>query len=387
MKRIPAALMALLLASCGSSLKATGTADGGPDDGHDVTLVDTESEPDADPDVPPDIVTDIPADTSTDPGVDAPPGACVPVDSIPCGGSVDSANDASGSTSRILTNDCYGAEWSGPEIAWSLTFPDDLRAEIELSGFSGDLDLFLFAQNGGDCDTNDCLATSLSGEGRDERMIYMGTAGETVYIMVDGYEGSVSSFHLDAACVVPEDCDDDVDNDGDTVTDCDDPECRWVLPCYEDICDDGIDNDDDGPTDCEDFDCMSLPECPTTCTPTASVECGGRYYGDTRLPGTADEIDRYSCGTWDESGPEDVASFTATSDTRVTAQISGHSVDLDIFVLEDTGSGCVNTNCIAYHNNTVRFDVTSGHTYYILIDGYLGVSGDYNLEIVCGGGP
>jgi hypothetical protein len=214
-------------------------------------------------------------------------------------------------------------------------------------------------------------------------MVYTGETGETVYILVDGWDGAVSGFHLAIDCVTPEDCDDGLDNDGDTVADCADPECRWVLPCYEDVCNDGLDNDHDGPADCADFDCMSLPGCPTTCTPTATVVCGGRYAGDTRLSGTTDDVDRWSCSVWDESGPEDVTTFTAPSSTRVTARISGHSVDLDVFVLEDTGSGCVNTNCIAFDNNTASFDAVAGHTYYIIIDGYLGVSGDYNLEIDC----
>jgi len=383
MQRMLAFFAALYLVSCGSSIKTTGSADGSLDDGTDgldITLVDTAAEPDS----PPDIHTDLPPD-ETDPGTDVPPGACAPAGAIPCGSSLDGSNDGPGSTDAILTNGCYGAEWTGPEIAWSLTFPDDLRAEIDLTGLSADLDLFLFAETAGACDPGVCLDASLSGEGYDERMVYMGAAGETVYIMIDGYDAAVSGFHLVVDCVVPEDCDDGIDNDGDGPADCDDPECRWVLPCYEDDCDDGIDNDGDGPADCSDFDCMAMPECPEVCAPTFTAECGGHYHGDTRLPGTADEIDRYSCATWEESGPEDVLSFTAPSDGSVTARISGHTVDLDIFILEDTGAGCVSTGCIAFHNNTAVFDAVAGRTYYIIIDGYLGVSGDYNLEVVCGG--
>jgi hypothetical protein len=387
MRTTIAILAALGLAACGSTLKATGSADSGTDTGGDLpdlVLVDSASDPDAAPDP----VTDTPADTphdTVDVPTDVPAGACAPVGPIECGTHVDASNDGPGSTDTLLVNDCYGATWTGPEIAWSLTFPDDLRAEIALRGLSADLDMFLFEDRAGACNPDACLATSLSGGGRDERMVYMGHAGETVYIVVDGYDDAVSTFRLEVDCVVPEDCDDDLDNDGDTVADCDDPECRWVLPCYEDVCDDAVDNDGDGPIDCDDFDCMAEPGCPTSCTPTADVSCGGRYHGDTRLTGTTDDVDRYSCSVWDESGPEDVTRFTAGSDARVTARISGLSVDLDVFVLEDAGGGCVNTGCIAFDNSTVSFDARAGHTYYVVIDGYMGVSGDYDLEIACAG--
>jgi hypothetical protein len=59
--------------------------------------------------------------------------------------------------------------------------------------------------------------------------------------------------------VCPEVCDDEVDNDGDDLIDCDDPDCQPSCLCPE-ICDDEIDNDDDGLVDCADPDCVA--ECP-----------------------------------------------------------------------------------------------------------------------------
>lgn len=385
MRAIVTALLTLALASCGSALKVEGKWDGESDadrtDGLDVSPVDPAR------DVPPEPILDTTpeptADPVPDPVTEPPDTACTPASTITCTTSLDGSNDGAGSTHEILRNGCYDNEWTGPEISYALTFPDHLRARFDLTGLSGDLDMFLFEQVGGWCDPFSCLDASLSGERRDERIVYVGDPGQTVYLMIDGWDGAVSNFHLDVGCVTPEDCDDGLDNDGDTVTDCDDPECRWVLPCYEDVCDDDIDNDHDGPVDCDDFDCMSLPECPTACTPTATVECGNTYRGDTRLTGTTDDVDRWSCATWDESGPEDIVTFVAPRNTRVTVRIFDHSVDLDVFILEDNGSGCVNTNCITHHNNTASFDAAAGSTYYFVIDGYMGVSGDYGLEISC----
>jgi hypothetical protein len=64
----------------------------------------------------------------------------------------------------------------------------------------------------------------------------------------------------DPACAV-EICDDDMDNDGDQFTDCDDFDCMNDPACAVEICDDDMDNDGDQFTDCDDFDCMGDPAC------------------------------------------------------------------------------------------------------------------------------
>ena len=57
-------------------------------------------------------------------------------------------------------------------------------------------------------------------------------------------------------------CDDDEDNDGDGLTDCDDPNCAGDEACLTDeICDDGLDNDGDSYVDCDDWDCDEDPAC------------------------------------------------------------------------------------------------------------------------------
>ncbi|MBW2260938.1 MAG: PPC domain-containing protein [Deltaproteobacteria bacterium] len=381
MTRALTILIALNLAACGSSLKATGTADGGPDtDGTD--MIEITPLPDGDADTVPDITTEMPADVPTEP---PPPGSCAPVSEIACGGSVSARNDAPGHSDVILRNGCYDNEWTGPEIAYSLTLPTDaVRATIDLTGISGDLDIFLFGQTSGACDTSECRDMGLAGADRDERMVYTGSPGETLYILIDGFEDTVSGFTLDVGCVIPEDCDDGLDNDGDTVADCEDPECRWQLPCYEDVCDDDVDNDEDGPTDCEDFDCMSMPECPEACTATTDVTCGSEFDANTGASGTPSDIDRWSCSRWDESGPEHIYSFSTGSDRTVQVRIADISEDLDVFIIQDNGGGCQSSNCITYGNNGAYFTASAGVTYYVVVDGYLGVTSSYHFTLTCG---
>lgn len=66
----------------------------------------------------------------------------------------------------------------------------------------------------------------------------------------------------------PESCADAVDNDGDGMSDCADPDCDLDPACGDPIeppvevdCGDGADNDGDGAEDCADTDCAELPAC------------------------------------------------------------------------------------------------------------------------------
>ncbi len=63
-------------------------------------------------------------------------------------------------------------------------------------------------------------------------------------------------------------CDDEVDNDGDGLTDCADDDCVDDVACDtaadEEICNDDVDNDGDGRIDCADDDCLDDPACEST---------------------------------------------------------------------------------------------------------------------------
>ena len=66
----------------------------------------------------------------------------------------------------------------------------------------------------------------------------------------------------------PDICGDGLDNDGDRLVDCQDPECAGQAgpegqrcQLTETICGDGLDNDGDGAVDCDDPGCASSPPC------------------------------------------------------------------------------------------------------------------------------
>ena len=81
-------------------------------------------------------------------------------------------------------------------------------------------------------------------------------------------------------------CNDALDNDQDGVTDCDDPDCATSGAC-EVICDDNVDNDLDGLTDCVDSNCILDAACQVDPSP---------------LPDTSTSLNSTKC--YDEAGAE-----------------------------------------------------------------------------------
>lgn len=62
-----------------------------------------------------------------------------------------------------------------------------------------------------------------------------------------------------------EHCNNQIDDDGDSMVDCEDAlDCYNAVNCEED-CDNGIDDDHDGATDCYDLICADDPACKTHC--------------------------------------------------------------------------------------------------------------------------
>ena len=63
-------------------------------------------------------------------------------------------------------------------------------------------------------------------------------------------------------CSLAEICNNGIDDDGDGLIDCDDPDCSGAPVCSQaEICNNGIDDDGDGLIDCADPDCSNAPVC------------------------------------------------------------------------------------------------------------------------------
>ena len=91
------------------------------------------------------------------------------------------------------------------------------------------------------------------------------------------------------ACKTETFCSDGHDNDGDGLIDCVDPDCSESESCPE-ICNDGIDNDGDGFIDCADLECMTEESCPSVCDQIATPTTS-QACADTGCPCTPECYD------------------------------------------------------------------------------------------------
>jgi hypothetical protein len=107
----------------------------------------------------------------------------------------------------------------------------------------------------------------------------------------------------------------------------------------------------------------------------------------------------YTCDNYDDyevvgvftcpyssTSPDVVYSYTPSADTMINIDMWGSSYDTKIWVYEDV---CDNGHVVAcnddYYSNYVSaifgLSIYSGHTYYIVVDGYGGDCGDYLIDV------
>jgi len=278
------------------------------------------------------------------------PGVCQTDYVLGCGDLHAHNNGGPGSTQHIHTYSCSGLSETGPEYAYTFTAPVSGQATVTLSEMTADLDVFVLDETGTPCDAaNSCLDYG------DTEVSWSTTAGSVYYIVVDGYQGAVSDYEIVLTCGA---C-------GDGTVD----------PSEE--CDDGNTVDGDG--------CSAgcLFEVAGSCSPAEPIGCGDVVSGNNGAAGSTTNIDMYGCGGWVETGPEYAYTFTPQTTQTVTVTKTFSTAQVDIYVLEDWGTGCAAEDCVDYHDVAVNFTAIAGTTYYIVMDGYLGDVGDYTIQVTC----
>lgn len=253
---------------------------------------------------------------------------CAPRWSLNCNESDHWRNDDLDATDEIVEYSCPSSlsDYTASEYTYTFVSPGDGDVTVTLSGLADDLDLFILEDFDGECDPINCLDFSDNAGTGDEAVTFSATAGTTYYFVIDGFGEDRSDFDIDV-------------------------ECDFEVPC----------------------------------TPAWELSCGDSDAWDTTRYGSTDVVDSYSCVSWNESGREFVYSFTAPAEGTATVSLTDieSGVDLDIFVLDATSGECDPASCLDFGGTTTTFDVRTGHTYYLSVDGYFGAEGSYTIDLSC----
>jgi hypothetical protein len=278
-----------------------------------------------------------------------------------------------GRRDRLRGYSCAAWDETGGERVFSFVATGNGAVTATLGNVvGGDLDVFVLGQA---CQPGACRAHG------EDAATFQAVVGQTYFVVVDGAAGAAGTFDLSLACdlVPPEVCTGGVDEDQDGLVDCDDPDCVGRAGCAELVCDDGVDDEGDGLVDCADPDCQSSRHC-NPCAQSVELVCGDLVLGTTE--GSGDALSRYACADWDESGGEVTYRFRATQTVDVLVDLSSFDADLDVFVLDGS---CDGASCITAGVQGAAFTAVAGRDYTVVVDGFEGAAGAYQLSVACAG--
>ncbi len=149
-------------------------------------------------------------------------------------------------------------------------------------------------------------------------------------------------------------------------------------------CANGLDDDSDGDIDCDDANCFTDDAC--SCVVERAVSCDF-------LIGTSNQFDRNTVDTWGCSarpttGADVTYELTAPVSGPIQLDLQQLDADFDLFVSEDLGGRCDSNTCDASNNQgladeQIVFDAVAGTTYAVVVDGYDGAVGSFQLRITC----
>ena len=187
------------------------------------------------------------------------PNACDAGFAIACGETISA--DTNDGQPRFKDYSCLNqGEEIGPELAYRLHVPAGMQVRVDLAHPHGsDLDLLLLPVTGSTCDPDACIAASL--EGSPPERLDFAMPAEGAFLMVETFQNA-NTFDLTVTCIDPEQCDNGLDDDGDALVDCADPDCADLPLCAED-CANELDDDMDGLVDCDDEECVNAAHCQT----------------------------------------------------------------------------------------------------------------------------
>jgi len=228
---------------------------------------------------------------------------------ISCGDVV--AGDNSGGVDNANVYSCVSWNETGPDAVYELTLATDQIVTVGISNLQADLDVFILSS----CSENDCVAYGDAGFTTDCL-----PAG-TYYIVVDGYNGAMSTFDLSVTCG---DC--PVSSDNET---------------------------------CE----------------TAIELCGTFDLGYSTIGAASDyPLASSSCTGWSASGGDLVYSVCLEAGGTIDVTQTGN-YDMSMYLITDCAdawTSCVagSDNCCTGADEIISYTSVGGGMYYLIVSGY-----------------
>jgi hypothetical protein len=348
--------------------------------------------------------------------------ACETATPIPAAGGT-----VTGQTSgtSALAAGCVPSSNLSPEVVFAWTPSASGSATIATCGTGTSYDTVLSLRrgsctNGAELGCNDDACAISGGANRGSRITAAVTAGETYYIVVDGYNGRSGAFTLTvtppAACSAAS-CDDnnpcttDVCGTNGTCTNtriagctactsnahCDDGNaCNGAETCQAGLCTAGT------TLTCDDGDACTTDTCnPSSgCVNTRSATCTV-CEAATRIPAAGGTVTGRTSGAsaltagcvpTSSQSPEVVFVWTPAASGSATIATCGTGTSYDTVLSLRQGActdgaeiGCNDDSCpvngSAIWGSRITAAVTAGETYYVVVDGYKGRSGAFTLTV------
>ena len=249
------------------------------------------------------------------------PGTCADPIELACGDNVN-GNNADGD-SNIDSYDDNPA--TAPELLYRFQTAGG-NVNIQLTGLTDDLDLFLLSSCADPIGAGDIEDLSINGGTSDETISGTLAAG-TYFIAVDGFDGATSAFNL-------------------TIT------CSGAIG---------------------------------TCNNPIALACGANTTGNN-ADGENNLSTYFDDADW--TGPELIYEFQATGGV-VDVVLSGLTADLDLFLVtdcKDPNNTQLAASTSTDNQESISTNLTAG-TYYLIVEGFSGATSAFNLSVTCSGTP
>ncbi len=278
---------------------------------------------------------------------------------IECGDSV--SGTTQGTTADVLGT-CGTSDGTAGGV-WYVIVPTsnaNITASLCGGGTTYDSKIRVFE---GACDSLVCVGGNDDFCGLQSELNFVASSGTTYYILVHGFSAASGPYTLSVTCDIIYDCPELQANIGDS---CDDND---------------VTTGDD--TVLEDCTCAGTPLPNDAPCLADAISCGDTVTGTT-VGAAGDNVP--FCGTSNGTGGGLWYALTPTAPGLVTASLCGSAFDTKLRVFEGT---CDTLVCVAGNDDAcglqseITFGAVAGTTYYILVHGFSGGQGDFNLEVTC----